>query len=556
MKESYKSLFYLCVLSAITYALPAYSQTGQLNSHVVIDNWVVNKICDRPNLCCTGLAGCPLDPNVCNSTSNAVVSEYKVETASKAYGWSAGKPCDITGSYRDIGLVAEKSCASCGTASPLYTRAEVSQSCSSLYVSGNLKDGISQTASTFALLYDFAAFHDLPDFYSPTVDGLADNALIGSAGLNLGASGITLGSGSIAIPVCHKEAGYPGYLKVNLFFADGTTYNADPTQFNQMFGISGYDSFALQPCATANSLSCPDYSRTVNIGGTNVTPNLVQFKLPAQFQNKALKAVRLRFSNIGRIFVGKILAGCSVDSLSPLGQAQGNRVFSCSSANNACLVNTPTPTPTATSTPTNTPTATRTPTNTPTATNSPVPSRTPTATATPGCVEVNNAGGQLILDNNADQLRDLVLKSNKELSKSAKASKLNKAQSKDYVDYVSKTNVEAVVLYKQVWTKTYVELPQQSLSCAASPLCVNTSTVSSKTQIVDGNQKLYALVKNALARSKKLVSQAKKNKSTKLKSVQASVTKIDNIVKDAEKVLASSQSALNTIPNSYSTCSK
>jgi hypothetical protein len=171
-----------------------------------------------------------------------------------------------------------------------------------------------------------------------------------------------------------------------------------------------------------------------------------------------------------------------------------------------------------------------------------------------GCTNIDNTSARLGLDSNANSLRDLVFKANREIGKAAKVSKLSKSQRQVYNDYIDSSNEEADKYYSGLSSSVSLKIPAVTLSCTAA-FCVNTSTVQDKIEINGASDKLLDLVNKALSRAKKLSSAAKKNKSTKLKSVKQAVSRIEKFVSDANKLSAESKAAINRIPGSYSRCS-
>jgi hypothetical protein len=489
----------LLFLACLFVTSSVFAQAGK---HIRIEDWKNTKLCQRPAVCCVNASNCVLDSNSCtpwaaNTLSSSYIPNYT--NPDRQYAWIAAQPCSVLGSYRDIGVFADKACVNCSDPKPMYSRAEVIGNCSSLLVSGNIKDGLSQTTSSASLVYDFSA---LSGFSVVDPVGLAQPAVIDPSGLDVGAAGITLGSGFISIPVCHKTSGLKAGMTVKFHFADGSSYQADPSSYNRLFGESDPNSFLLQPCSSVDALPCPIYTTSVNIGGQTVYPNLVKISLPSASQNKKLGAITINFTNIGKLFIGRILAGCDSNSLTATGSATSGSVFSCANSKPACL----------------------------------------------GCQTVDNSGNQGILDIAANELRDLAFKANKEVSKAVKNAKLKKADAAKYNKLVKQSNIDAGVAYKKVWTMIYTNLPAQSLTCPENS-CTSSSSVSAKAEIFSGTGSLVALIKNAEATIKKLGSAAKKNKAPKSKAVQASVKNVGNLVSSANEISIRSQQALNAIPN-------
>lgn len=600
-------IFFNSLLIISILIVPQVQLTNAQDSHIIIDDWSVSQLFSRPSpICCANPASCTLLNS--NYTSlNELSVQYSSTVRNKGYAWSAAAPCNIIGSYRDVGLSSDGACqningnSSCSSTTPLYSSAKVIPQCSSFLLQGNTVSGQSQTISSSSLIYDFGSLGN--GFSNVDSTGLGNSTLISTLGLN-SINGIKLGAGPILIPLCHKSGGPQAGMNVAFYFADGTTYIADATAYNSALSqtSSSSTSFNIQACPSADANlalnQCPLFDSwqsnySLSTGGPQYPANRIAIMLPTAFQSKKLGAIKLEFFNISKLYLGKITAACGATGYDSNYNPKGDRVFSCAESVKACVSPTTTPTATATATPTKTatPTATatytptRTPTCTPTSTVTPTATATytpsPTPTSTPikdcagvingsatldrcgvcngdgqscvGCESINIEGDQLALDLNANGLRNNVVKVHKQLLLAGNNAKLSKKELSSLNNYIKNANIQAENLYHQVWSKTYTSFPPVILSCAAS-FCVNVSTISDKAVIQAGNDGLIALSKTAEIKVKAVLKTAKTNKAPKLKTVSDAATTISKLVKEAINTGTNSKVALSKIPGSHSAC--
>ncbi len=169
------------------------------------------------------------------------------------------------------------------------------------------------------------------------------------------------------------------------------------------------------------------------------------------------------------------------------------------------------------------------------------------------CDSVNITGNQLALDSNANALRDNVLKINKQLKAGASNAKLSSTQLRAETDYISSSNSEAQLQYIQAWQTIYTGIPGAIISCTNS-FCVNVSNAGYKASVNENSNDLYKLAQKSYKRLLKVEKTAKKNKSSKLKKVQAAVKKARNIFENSAKLYNLDKQELSKIPANQSSC--
>jgi hypothetical protein len=171
-----------------------------------------------------------------------------------------------------------------------------------------------------------------------------------------------------------------------------------------------------------------------------------------------------------------------------------------------------------------------------------------------GCQSVNIQGGQLAMDSNANEMRDNVLKINRQLSVGSKNAKLKPAEIKLEASYIVQSTIQAQKDYQEVWNTIYTSIPGTVISCTAS-FCVNVSTASYKVEVSSGNKDLLQLAELGYLRLKNVERKAKKNKASNLKKVQSAAKKALEILKDSRQLQTETIVELSKIPANQSSCS-
>ena len=111
----FNKAFPALLLSILLTIFVSFGQVQAEGTQVIIDDWSVGNLYSRPNpSCCTNPLGCPLTTSGLTSIPYLQVA-YNGEESCQAkpsgqagFAWSVGKPCNIIGSYRDIGLTADR----------------------------------------------------------------------------------------------------------------------------------------------------------------------------------------------------------------------------------------------------------------------------------------------------------------------------------------------------------------------------------------------------------------------------------------------------------------
>jgi hypothetical protein len=170
-----------------------------------------------------------------------------------------------------------------------------------------------------------------------------------------------------------------------------------------------------------------------------------------------------------------------------------------------------------------------------------------------GCSSVNISGNQFIMDNNANELRDNILKINKQLNIGSKNAKLSSQQLQSEMNYISASSDKAQVEYIQAWNTIYTQIPQTILSCTAA-FCVNTSTAGYKVDVRQDTQDLLRIAKASYARLKNVEKKARQNKAKGLRKVQNALKKAADILEDSEELASDTTKELGQVPANQSSC--
>lgn len=170
-----------------------------------------------------------------------------------------------------------------------------------------------------------------------------------------------------------------------------------------------------------------------------------------------------------------------------------------------------------------------------------------------GCQSVNIEGSQLIIDSNANTLRNNVLKVNKQLEVGSKNASLTSKELSSIKKYIANSNKVAEDLYKKAWGLTYTSFPPVLVSCAAA-FCVNTSTVSTKAEISSTDLELVKLAQASSKRLDGIAKKAKSKRAPKAKKVASASANAKKIATQSVAVNQQSNAELGKIPGSQSNC--
>lgn len=170
-----------------------------------------------------------------------------------------------------------------------------------------------------------------------------------------------------------------------------------------------------------------------------------------------------------------------------------------------------------------------------------------------GCQSVDIQGGQLAIDSNANNLRNNVLKVNKQLEIGSKNAKLSAKELNAIKKTIKDSNAAAEATYREVWSTTYTAFPPVVLSCTAT-FCVNTSNVSSKVAVSSGNQELVDLAAASSKKLTSLVKTAKRNGSATVNKVSKASSNAKKVVNNSVATNNSSIQELGKIPGTQSSC--